>query len=357
MNARKLTRCAVLALTMVATVPLTFGAGFTDPLDQAARSSHLASQTLLVAVEQAGDRLVAVGLRGHIVYSDDQGGSWTQAAVPVSSDLTAVYFVNAKAGWAVGHDGVILHSQDGGASWIKQLDGVQASELLVMGIENKIAAGDESERMKGLLLEAIRYREAGPDKPFLDIWFSDENNGYAVGAYNLIFRTSDGGKHWESWFDRTDNPYLFHLNAIRGSGDGVYVVGEQGLFLRLDAVSRRFVARSTPYNGSFFSLVTVPGGVTAFGMRGNVYRTMDEGMSWQKIETGIESGLSGATVLDDGRIVAVSQAGQALISGDGGATFTPIPGVRPMPFSSVVAAGRKQIAISGLYGVQVEQLP
>ena len=62
---------------------------------------------------------------------------------------------------------------------------------------------------------AVGSADAHPLVGVLDVWFADENNGYAVGAYNLIFRTRDGGMTWESWFDRTENPKFFNLYAIR----------------------------------------------------------------------------------------------------------------------------------------------
>ena len=43
----------------------------------------------------AGDRVMAVGQRGHVLYSDDAGGAGQQAEVPVSSDLVAVSFPSA----------------------------------------------------------------------------------------------------------------------------------------------------------------------------------------------------------------------------------------------------------------------
>jgi photosystem II stability/assembly factor-like uncharacterized protein len=47
----------------------------------------------LLGAARAGERLVAVGQRGHILYSDDSGNAWQQAAVPVSADLNAVSFL------------------------------------------------------------------------------------------------------------------------------------------------------------------------------------------------------------------------------------------------------------------------
>ncbi|NIQ26341.1 MAG: hypothetical protein GTN88_07370, partial [Gammaproteobacteria bacterium] len=72
---------------------------------------------LLVDVARAGDRLVAVGEQGHIIFSDDNGTSWTHAAVPVSLMLTAATFPTAERGWAVGHEAIVLTSEDSGSTW------------------------------------------------------------------------------------------------------------------------------------------------------------------------------------------------------------------------------------------------
>src|SRR5210317_1904685 len=86
----------------------------------------LASQSLLLDITHAGERIVTVGERGHILYSDDRGNSWRQAQVPTSQMLTAVHFYNSQRGWAVGHDGLILVSDDGGKQWRIQRDGIAA---------------------------------------------------------------------------------------------------------------------------------------------------------------------------------------------------------------------------------------
>ena len=72
---------------------------FTDVLDTPSTITSLATRSLLNGITRAGKRLVAVGARGHILYSDDEGKSWKQASVPVSSDLTAVNFPTPQQGW------------------------------------------------------------------------------------------------------------------------------------------------------------------------------------------------------------------------------------------------------------------
>ena len=92
---RAVTSLFAIALAASAS-PLSAAPGFADVLDTPARTTPLASKSLFQAVTRAGDRLVAVGQRGHVVVSTDGGKSWKQSAVPVSSDLTAVYFVDAN---------------------------------------------------------------------------------------------------------------------------------------------------------------------------------------------------------------------------------------------------------------------
>ena len=83
-----------------------------DVLDTPALKSALAARALINGLANAGERVVAVGQRGHVLTSDDQGKSWQQADVPVGSDLVAVTFATKTHGWAVGHDGVVLASSD-----------------------------------------------------------------------------------------------------------------------------------------------------------------------------------------------------------------------------------------------------
>ena len=47
--------------------------GWRDVLDTPAAKSPLAARALLNGLARAGTRIVAVGQRGHIVYSDDAG--------------------------------------------------------------------------------------------------------------------------------------------------------------------------------------------------------------------------------------------------------------------------------------------
>jgi photosystem II stability/assembly factor-like uncharacterized protein len=342
------------ALLLFAQTPTTAQSATGDTLDLPASPSRLAARAPLFSVARADRRLVAVGQRGHILISDDDGRQWRQVPVPVSADLTALHFPTATSGWVVGHDGVILHSTDGGRSWAKQLDGRQAARLIVDHYARHGQANHPA--VVAIVAEARRMLTEGPDQPFLNVWFENEQTGYAIGAFNLILKTSDGGLSWVPICELTDNPSGYHLYGISASGSDLYLAGELGLLLKLERASGRFIAVPSPYQGSFFGLLTKPGLVLAFGMRGNAWRSEDGGRNWLKIATGVQSGLNAGAVLDDGRLVLASQDGTLLVSADDGRSFAPAGGIAPLPIFGVAAAGAGHLALVGYRGTDIATL-
>lgn len=356
------------AAGVAAAVPSAAAAPGADVLDRPARLSELAGQRLITGIAHAGDALVAVGQRGHILRSADGGKSWKQVPAPVSSDLTAVAFADARLGLAVGHDGVVLATQDGGASWSKLLDGRQVNQLVLERMRAKAAAADAGDTDHKLLAEAERNAEAGPDKPFLDVLFVGPAEAFVVGAYNLILHTSDGGKSWEPWYDRTDNPDLLNLYALRQVRGALYIVGESGLLLKLDRGTGRFRALSSPYKGSFFGLVGTDAGVIAYGLRGSAYLSEDEGASWHAVDTGLVAGIVGGALRgqggqggqgggdQQGSLLLVDQGGNVAVSGDGGHHFASLPVKPQLPVASMALAGNS-IVLGGPRGLRVAGLP
>src|SRR5450755_3323347 len=85
--------------------------------DKPGLSATTMQRLLLEDAERVGKRVVAVGDRGYIVVSDDQGKSWRRAKAPAAPLLTAVDFLDGQLGIAVGHDAVILTTGDGGETW------------------------------------------------------------------------------------------------------------------------------------------------------------------------------------------------------------------------------------------------
>jgi photosystem II stability/assembly factor-like uncharacterized protein len=312
----------------------TSAAGLTDLLDLPAEPDERSLRSLLLDVTAAGDRLVAVGEYGTVLYSDDGGKGWRQAHVPVQVTLTSVHFPTPEKGWAVGHDAVILHSADGGETWSRQLDGRDTGDKLLASaeawnteLESASADGMDSDELMVLqdaammaMDEALREQEIGPNRPFLDVWFADEQHGFAVGAFNYFFVTRDGGVTWEDGSSRLPNPEFLHLYSISPVADNtLLVVGEFGLVMRSRDAGVSWELLDLGYEGSLFSVNGDNGSAWIAGLRGNVFFSPDAGDSWQHVKPQTEASLLGSVITGDRRARFVGLGGTLMtvdLSGD-----------------------------------------
>ena len=326
-------------------------AGFTDPLDIPAVTMPDVAHRAIHAVARAGDRLVAVGPRGLIMTSENQGEVWKQSPVPVQSDLVAVHFPTAQSGWAVGHDGVVLHSADGGFTWEKQLDGRQAKALFTDYYNARIEKGD-AQAETGLQRVEMNY-VTGPSLPLLSVWFEDEQRGYAVGAFGLLISTRDGGRSWQPWLERIENEEQLHLNSIRSIAGDLYIAAERGTLFRLDRASQHFDLIETSYGGSFFGLAGTADMLLAFGLEGSVYRSLDRGENWTRLETDTNASVTGASQLPDSdRYVLTTAVGELLIGDASSPTLSLERPRRPSRFTGVTSLAGGQLLISSLEGMR-----
>lgn len=340
-----------LGLLMLAPLPHAGAAQLAPMLQRPALAVSHPERSVLLSIARAGERLVAAGERGVIIYSDDDGKSWAQARTPVSVTLVALAFPDEKNGWAVGHSGVVLHSQDGGATWLLQLDGNRASRLVLesaQALSSPLAA--ELEKLGQLFVQD------GPDKPFLDVVFTDSKQGWIVGAYGLIFRTRDGGKSWQPWLDRVDNPGGMHLYALRydpaSGGQRIYLAGEQGYFARSDDGGRHFQSIETPYEGSYFDLAALSDGTLMLaGLRGNLWRSTNRGEGFEQIPVGAPVSWNTMKPLPGGDVVLLNQAGGVFLFSSADRTAKPLSKQFPLPLTGLARASDDSYVAVGLGGV------
>ena len=308
---------SLLACCSIALPASVQAAGFENPLEVAAVPGATANRSTLQAVALAGTRIVAVGLRGVILYSDDEGQNWVQARVPVSTDLVALSFPTAEQGWAVGHEGVVIRTVDGCQNWEKVMDGLSAAKRSVDFYSRAPTDTTTLDREQQYFDDAT----GGAPAPFLDVYFEDKDHGFIIGTFNRLFRTVDGGKSWEPWMDRIENPQDFHLYGIKGFEGKVYVVGEQGKVWKLSNNHDRFESVPVPYNGSLFGVIVDRRSVLVYGMSGTLFRSVNEGLSWTKILNSDRSGVTADVGMRNGRIVLGNMLGRLLGCGDGGRFF------------------------------------
>lgn len=228
--------------------------------------------TLYTDIASYKGTAIAVGKFGSIVTSQN-GKDWVQASVPTQTLLTAVTIQSETAAWACGHDATILFSDNLGKSWQLQK---QMPEL---------------------------------EKPCLDIEFKNEQEGYAIGAYGMFYKTQDGGKTWESKFlgdflhpddkayleeIKEDDPEAYaeeiqfilpHFNRLLIDGERVYLVGEIGLVAWTDNTEQGWSKLEEFYPGSFFAIGTTKNNeVVVAGLRGNTFIASKEQLEFKQLK-------------------------------------------------------------------------
>ncbi len=304
-------------------------AEYKDPIDLSVEPHPAARQSLQLDIFRAGSRVLSVGQRGYILYSDDQGANWQQARVESRAHLNSVTFADDRHGWAVGEDQVIVATADGGETWQRQYDG----------------------------------RDAEFKGPLLSLLFKDKLNGIAIGVYNKVFTTSDGGRSWNSSSETVENPDEWHLFDIASSnGRNIYIASEQGLlFISRDGGSN-FKPVQIEHEGSFHGLLVRKGSdgkdqIAAFGVGGFLYTSIDGGENWTLVDTGTNAGLAGGTWLDDGSAVIVGADGvQVRLSEDlnkASASYRE----DGLPMNAVMQMADGSLLQSGLFGLVPGSVP
>ena len=322
---------------------------FVDPLDAPAEMRTSLEKRSLMAVGHAGARLVAVGSRGLIIVSDDQGKTWAQAKVPVQSDLLALHFPTANDGWAVGHDGVVLHTVDGGKSWVKQLDGRMAGATFT-DFYTKMGPDAAAE----LRTMGVNYR-AGAALPWLGVWFEDTMTGYIVGSYGQIAATTDGGMTWQPWLHRVDNKDRLNLNALRGIGGKLFIAGEHGQIYELDRSRGYFTRIDTGYVGSFFGISGLGDTLIAYGLRGTLYHSGDAGKHWEALPLLSQQTVVAGIARPDGEGFAlINAAAQLMLIDKTGKNVRLLPESKPMRATGIAAVSGGTYVVTGIEGLRTE---
>ncbi|MDO8739398.1 YCF48-related protein [Candidatus Deferrimicrobium sp.] len=270
---------------------------------QPAEITTAATKATMLSSARAGRRIVAVGDHGIVLLSDTDGADFRQArSVPVRSTLTAVCFIDEKTGWAVGQWGVVLRTDDAGESWA-----VQRSDTTV-------------------------------DQPLFSVYFKDKDRGWAVGLWSLVLSTKDGGKTWTPvrlppppGGKKADR----NLQKIFANRMGtLFVAAEQGTVLwSYDGENWAYV--NTGYKGTFWTGIVLSNGtILVGGLRGTIYRSIDDGRSWKESKTDLKSSITDFAEAG-GKVYSVGLDGVILESDNGGVSFQGTQRADRIPFTTL----------------------
>lgn len=328
--------------------------------------SPLITKINYLGLAQAGERIIAVGEQGSIVYSEDNGRRWRQAQTPTAALLNAVCFADDQNGWAVGHDAVVLHTQDGGLTWSQQYedlfspaswDDEQHDDADMDDLYGDPYADfdDWDEDFDGGGDDILEFADA----PLLDVYCHSSDRVIAVGGFGFYLETSDGGQSWHKQTDKLSNPEASHLYSVVGlpETDTLFIGGERGILFRSDDAGNNWDAINAPSTGTFFGLTPLVGNVLlAYGLQGQVWLTRDEGETWTELQSGITRGINDATVMADGTLVLVTNAGGIITNQGRGTTLTLNYLPDRQSLAAVLPNGEGEVVIAGQNGLRLVTL-
>lgn len=270
----------------------------------------------VLAATLAGARTVAVGDHGLVMLSDD-GQHFRQARqVPTRTVLTSVQFLDARQGFAAGHDGTVLGSSDGGETW------------------------------------RVLREEPGKERALLSVWFENPRHGLAVGQFGLVVETQDGGASWQErrLVDDAEQAEKHLMQLFAGPGQALYIAAEAGTVFRSSDAGTHWQAVQTANKGSFWTgLALADGSLLVAGLRGHIYRSEDQGQHWLEVPSGTQQSLTAVSPLAQGGLMLVGMSGTVLRSSDQGRSWQASQRPDRANLTTVVAtpAGAKLFTLAG----------
>ncbi|MDO8991172.1 MAG: YCF48-related protein [Sideroxyarcus sp.] len=247
--------------------------------------------------------------------TSDGGATWVARDSGIPGFGKNVYFIDANNGWAVSSGGSYYY-QTGPASW---------TLVLLWGAVSKTTDGGVTwQRM-----DPHTDQVSGPFRDFEDVYFTDLNTGWIVGAAGQIYKTIDSGVSWTKQ-DSTTSARLTRVQFVDAQHG--FVLGKDASTFQLFILqtgdggttwSRTNLATFTESDFSFTSgdmgfASTQKGWATI----GNcAYGTTDGGATWSMTGCTTENIVSMAPS-SDGMLYVKSDSESLFASADGGATFT-----------------------------------
>ena len=304
---------------------------FHAPIDP----SLISDASLFDICESAPGIFWAVGDRGAVWTSSDNGEKWYLVKVPTSANLRAVSFSDELNGLIVGGSvlpgtsngkGVILRTTDGGRTW---------DHIDTAGIP---------------CLHDLLFRGDGT----AEVW-GDSSELYPSG----YFTSEDGGENWDSpvrtarhigWKKGNSTPFFaglskkgfpvrfeqsqivpiegfsaqFPLTAFAVSSKNILFVGHSGTLFRwyegespeqlpLPDEARNFDFETVSVSGNTVYLAGNPGT--------KIFSSNDAGRTWHISPTGVTVPIRKLLVTDGSTVLGVGDFGNIIVSHDGGASW------------------------------------
>ena len=233
---------------------------------------------------------IAVGRRGIVLTTTDNGITWTRRKTPTTEDLQSVTLAEkGTAAIAVGRRGTVLTTTDNGITWTR--------------------------------------RKTPTNKHLYGVALAENStNGVAVGFEGTVLTTADGGTTWISRNSGTTE----YLGRVALASDGItgIAVGGRGTIIITRDRGNTWSHSPSGTNENLYGVALTDSGASgvAVGRRGTIVITRDRGNTWSHPPSGTNENLYGVALTDSGASgVAVGRRGTVIITRDRGNTWSASP--------------------------------
>jgi len=249
---------------------------------------------------------------------------------PQGNTITSISFVDTSTGWAVGGGGTVLKTTDGGDSWNAQIPATNTCA--------GVASYGSGCNLNG-------------------VFFRDSSNGFVVGDYGTIWRTSNGGANWTA----QALPGALLYAQLRGvhfqtATDAVAIGAGYAFWTNNGGTTwNQATGISTSVSLDAVQMVDATTGYTV-GSSSYIYKTIDGGHTW--IQQTTPAGLGGNEITSIHFIDANNGfgiAGSKLIrTTNGGANWEAATTDLSGWFNSLTISGNT-VVVTGTSGVIVKR--
>jgi photosystem II stability/assembly factor-like uncharacterized protein len=237
----------------------------------------------------------ACGSYKTIIGTIDGGKKWSKYySSDINHYLNGITIKNDEI-WAVGQQGMIVYSKDNGNSWTEvNIDGNWLSDITFISNGVGYIAGSYSGI--GAIFTSLNggdnwtLMESFPNTWSMDkIKFSRDELGWAIGYPETILRSTTNGRTWDVVVDT-----VFGVSNIAVCGDSVWVTSGNKVLRTTDAGNTWESFKVFDYNTVIFSNCDIDfidsktGYVSTYDSR--VYKSIDGGETW--VEETFPNGLN-----------------------------------------------------------------
>lgn len=270
-----------------------------------------------------------------------------------NSEINSVVFTSDEIGFAVGTGGSFLKTTDGGLTWVSYNTGFDYifREIVFTNPLTGYIVGSQWWDSEGRVLKTtnggVTWTEVLTfSERFFDLFFADNNTGFAVG-YQAVLKTTDQGQTWTSY---TVNGAYDIYSIFFATPQLGYIAANGGCFKTTDGGQ----VWNKVKEGSFGSVTVTSDNICYLSSNSHSYlfKSFDEGVTWNTTaSTGID--FCNKAFIQNALIVYAwskddSYSYKIVKSFDGGASWTKvfdnpsyfIQGMARKPDGSFIACGK-----------------